>query len=50
MSGRVYVMGRARRTDLIRDVRDRPDHPLTAREAAAWWLGLSERTLASSPV
>ncbi|MER6630541.1 XRE family transcriptional regulator [Streptomyces sp. NPDC000987] len=50
LSGLVYVMGRARRTDLIRDVRDRPDHPLTAREAAAWWLGLSERTLASSLV
>jgi hypothetical protein len=48
LNGLVYAMGRARRTDLLRDVRDRPDHPITARQAAAWWLNLSGHTQASS--
>ncbi|MFJ2237926.1 XRE family transcriptional regulator [Streptomyces sp. NPDC087859] len=48
LSGLVYAMGRAGRTDLLRDVRDRAEHPLTARQAAAWWLNLSIHTRASS--
>ncbi|MDQ0604711.1 hypothetical protein QF037_009056 [Streptomyces canus] len=41
LSGLAHAMGRAGRTDLPRDVRDRAEHPLTARQAAAWWLNLS---------
>ncbi|MFJ3666922.1 XRE family transcriptional regulator [Streptomyces sp. NPDC090106] len=48
LSGLVYAMGRAGRTDLLRDVRDHAEHPLTARQTAAWWLNLSARTRASS--
>lgn len=48
LNGLVYAIGRAGRTELLRDIRDRSEYPLTARQAAAWWLNLSGHTQASS--